>query len=133
MHLVLLDGRLQPQLSRGMELLPGAMVYVGPVADAPTEAVSMLVRHTVFGLIAHTFVQYVNQQKSMSQCVSLVIHMQGSQTSARGGVFATLNGAVASDALCIVVSDNAEVEALIHVLHVSSSGTQETRHGVWGA
>lgn len=54
---------------------------------------------------------------------------QGNQTTARGGVFATLNGAVASTALCIVVSDNVDVQPLIHVLHITSSGSEEARRG----
>ncbi len=45
-------------------------------------------------------------------------------------MFATLNGATAADALCVVVSDNVEVLPLIHVLHVSSgSSDKSTRIG----
>lgn len=42
-HLVLLDGQLQLQLSSGLDLLPDAMVYVGRVGDAPTQSVDTLV------------------------------------------------------------------------------------------
>ncbi len=42
-HLLVLDGVLQPQLSRNMELLPEAVVYVGPVSGAPAESVKKLV------------------------------------------------------------------------------------------
>lgn len=48
-------------------------------------------------------------------------HAQGSQAAARGGPFAVLNGASALDALCVVVSDNTELEAPVHVVYVSTT------------
>lgn len=45
----------------------------------------------------------------------------GALAAPRGGPFATLNGAVATSAVAIVLGDGVRVEGPIHVLHVSSA------------
>lgn len=47
---------------------------------------------------------------------------QGSQSNARGGPFAVLNGAAARDVLVVSVPANTAVEAPLYVLCISTSG-----------
>lgn len=45
----------------------------------------------------------------------------GAQSAARGGPFATLNGAIASDALCVVAPAGVALESPVHALYVSTA------------
>ena len=48
---------------------------------------------------------------------------QGEQSAARGGPFAVLNGATATDVLCIAVPAGVQLERPIHLLHLSTSAS----------
>lgn len=50
------------------------------------------------------------------------LRLQGAQSRARGGPFATLNGAAAGDVLVVHVPANLTVPGPIHVLYLSSGG-----------
>ena len=46
--------------------------------------------------------------------------LQGSQSAARGGPFAVLNGATACDAVCVVVPAGLHMERPLHILHLTT-------------
>lgn len=48
---------------------------------------------------------------------------QGAQSATRGGPFSVINGAAATDALCIHVPASTTVTTPIHILHIQTSGS----------
>lgn len=54
----------------------------------------------------------------------------GSQSRTRGGPFATLNGAVASDCVVVYVPESCRMEAPIHILNISSGGKVPGKYAV---
>jgi len=52
---------------------------------------------------------------------------QGEQSAARGGPFAVLNGATATDVVCVAVPAGVQLEQPIHLLHLSASALPPPR------
>lgn len=50
---------------------------------------------------------------------------QGAQSATRGGPFSIINGAAATDALCIHVPASTSVTAPIHILHIQTAGSAD--------
>ena len=52
---------------------------------------------------------------------------QGEQSAARGGPLTVLNGATATDVVCVAVPEGMELERPIHLLYLSASATLPLR------
>ena len=52
---------------------------------------------------------------------------QGEQSAARGGPFAVLNGATATDVVCVAVPAGVQLEQPIHLLHLSAGAPPPLR------
>ncbi len=62
----------------------------------------------------------VTQRGAVPSC-QLSRVWQGEQSAARGGPFAVLNGATATDVVCVAVPAGVQLEQPIHLLHISAS------------
>ena len=113
---VVLDGVVSKQHSHSGKLPAG--VYVGSLAEAPQHVASLaLVRHAWDPLPCgvHALLPTVGR-----------LLPQGTQSCARGGMFATLNGAAARDAVVVYVPSHTVLPGPVHTLYLSSSPTVTT-------
>jgi hypothetical protein len=143
-RVVLLDGAFRADLS-DLSALP-AGCFVGSIAQAPAEVAAQLVGRARLPPAA---LRCVVTAAAPLACGAprrprpapgapgaltrpgarprpCTWHPQGVQSNARGGPFAVINGAAATDALVVHVAAGERLAAPLHVLHVQSAGSADS-------